>query len=81
MLNEQEHLNKFLKAQPKSIDDNKEYKEKNLNNLKIKYFKLLTELNELKIEEQNLQNMELESINISSYNDFDSKKCKTYNEY
>jgi len=73
------HLNKFLNEQPKSID-NKEFKEKNLNNLKIKYFKLLSELNELKIEEQNLQNMEIESINISSYNEFDSKKCKILNK-
>lgn len=75
MFNEEERMNKILKTQAASAEHNKEEKEKNLNNLRIKYFKLRTELNEFKIEEQTLQNMEKESSNDNLFNELDFKKC------
>ena len=67
-------MNKVVKTQAASAEHNKDEKEKNLNNLRIKYFKLRTELNELKIEEQTLQNMEKESSNNNLFDECDYKK-------
>lgn len=67
-------MNKILKTHVVSAEHNKEEKEKNLNSLRINYFKLTTELNELRIEEQTLQNMEKESSNNNLLNEFDFKK-------
>jgi len=72
-------MNKIMKTQAVSAEHDKEEKEKNLNHLKIKYFKMRTELNELKIEEQTLQNMERESSKNILLNEFDFKKSKLNN--
>lgn len=69
-------MNKIMKTQVVSVEHSKEEKEKKLNNLRIKYFKLRTELNELKIEEQTLQNMEKESSNNNLCNEFQYTKGK-----
>jgi hypothetical protein len=71
-------MNKVVKTQAASAEHNKEEREKNLNNLRIKYFKLRTELNELKIEEQTLQNMEKESSNNNLFDESDYKKGISY---
>lgn len=65
-----------MKSQAETAGHNEEEKKKNLNNLRIKYFQLKTELNELKIEEQTLQNMEKESSNNNLFNEHDFKKGK-----
>jgi hypothetical protein len=74
-------MNKILKTQAASSEQNKEEKQNNLNNLRIKYFKLRTKLNELKIEEQSLQNIEKESTNNNFFNEYDFKKGKKYINY
>jgi len=74
-------MNKILKTQAASAEHNKEEKQKSLNNLRIKYFKLRTELNELKIEEQSLQNIEKESTNNKFFNEYDFKKGIKYINY
>lgn len=65
-----------MKTQVNNPEDFKEEKDKILNELRIIYFKLRTELNELKIEEQTLQNMEKESMNENLFSSYEEKKSK-----
>jgi len=70
----------MLKSQINNLEENKEAKEKALSELRIIYFKLRSELNELQIEEQTLQNMEKESINenLLIINEDKKSKLSTY---
>lgn len=69
-------MNKMIKTQINNPEENREEKDKILNEFRIIYFKLRTELNELKIEEQTLQNMEKESTNDNLFTGYEEKKSK-----
>jgi len=75
-LNEDDVMNKMIKTQINNPEENREEKDKILNEFRIIYFKLRTELNELKIEEQTLQNMEKESTNDNLFTGYEEKKSK-----